>query len=164
MMFFQLILEETPSIPLPPGFFANGSWVGWLLAGFVLITLAGLGISKLLESMRQPEMYGLTREKIKDTWEEIESNADHGLMGAKLAVIEADKLLDNAMRSLVIPGETMGERLKAAQYRYPNIRKVWPAHKLRNQLVHDSAFEISVGQAKRALRDFHDALKTLHVL
>lgn len=162
MTLFQLILNDaTPAVAQAS---PAGSWIAWALGLIVVVTLAGLGLSKLLHSMRRPELFGLSQEKINETWKDIEKNAEHGIMGAKLAVIEADKLLDNVLRSLVIPGETMGERLKAAQYRYPNIQKVWPAHKLRNQLVHDSTFEMSLGQAQRALRDFHAALKTLFVI
>lgn len=163
MNLFQLILNDVAPIASAQTSEA-GSWIAWALGGFVLVTFVGLGLSKLLQSMRRPDLYGLSPEKIKEHWAEIEKNAEHGIMGAKLAVIEADKLLDNVMRSLVIPGETMGERLKSAQYRYPKIRQVWPAHKLRNQLVHDSAFQLTLSQARRALKDFHDALRTLHVL
>jgi hypothetical protein len=65
---------------------------------------------------------------------------------------------------MMLPGETLGERLKSAAYKYPNIRQVWGAHRLRNQLVHDSAFELSLRQAKGALRDYQAALKTLNVM
>ncbi len=81
-----------------------------------------------------------------------------------MAIVEADKLLDSSLKSMTIPGETLGERLKFASYKYPELRKVWFAHKLRNQLVHEASFEISVGQAKSALHEYKKALKVLHVL
>jgi hypothetical protein len=78
--------------------------------------------------------------------------------------MEADKLLDHVLKSMSFPGETMAERLKLAEYKYASLRQVWPAHKLRNQLVHDPAFDMSVRQAKFALKEFKDALKVLNVL
>lgn len=165
MMLFQLLLDSGQDGASAAGFIPSGfGLLPSLIFAFVLVTLGGLGFMQLVKSMRRPELFGLSREKIKETWEEIEASPEHGLMGAKLAVIEADKLLDGVLRSMAFPGETMGERLKTAAYKYPDITKVWPAHKLRNQLVHDSTFELSVGQAKRALKDFERALKTLNVL
>ena len=131
--------------------------IGGLIFGMV-------GIQKLLRSLRRPEMYGMSRERVVETWAQILSTAEQGIMGAKLAVMEADKLLDAALKSMVLPGETLGERLKSAQYKYPDIRRVWGAHRLRNQLVHDSSFQISIGQAKRALKDYEAALKVLNIL
>ncbi|MEK7473959.1 MAG: hypothetical protein AAB668_04565 [Patescibacteria group bacterium] len=164
-MIFQLLFDAGTKIVATPAPTALPAlWPAWVLLGFVLVAMVGIAVQRLISSMRRPDLHGMTREKVLATWAEIEKNADHGLMGAKLAVIEADKLVDGVMKSMLIPGETMGERLKAAQYSYPDIRKVWLAHKLRNQLVHDSTFEITHGQAKRALKDFHAALRTLRIL
>lgn len=163
-MVFQLLLDSQPD-GSPTGFIPSGlGLLPLLVFVFVIVTLGGLLLMKLAKGLRRPELFGMSREKIKETWEEIEASPEHGLMGAKLAVIEADKLLDTVLRSMAFPGETMGERLKTAAYKYPDITKVWPAHKLRNQLVHDSSFQLSIGQAKRAVKDFEHALKTLNVL
>lgn len=163
---FQLLFDSgTPSAPTPAASTDFSSmWPAWLILGFVLLVIVGIIIQRVVASLRRPDLHGMSREKVLETWTEIEKNAEHGLMGAKLAVIEADKLVDGVLRSMLIPGETMGERLKAAQYSYPDIRKVWTAHKLRNQLVHDSAFEITSSQAKHALKDFHAALRTLRII
>lgn len=139
-------------------------WPVWLILGLVALAIVGILVQRILSKLRRPDLHGLSAERIKATWEEIEKSSGMGIMGAKLAVIEADKLLDGVLKSMLIPGETLGERLKAAQYSYPDIKKVWPAHKLRNQLVHDSTFEITSSQARRALADFKAALHTLRVL
>lgn len=139
-------------------------WPVWLILGLVVVAILGIIIQRLLAGMRRPDLHGMSAERIKSTWQEIEKSSGMGIMGAKLAVIEADKLLDGVLKSMLIPGETLGERLKAAQYSYPNIKHVWPAHKLRNQLVHDATFELTQSQARRALADFKSALHTLRVL
>ena len=164
-MIFQFIInEQSPSQGVHTGFQAGGSLIALLLFFFVLLTVAGLVIVKVVKQAKKPELYGMSEEKVREMWEEIVTQADQSEMGAKLAVIEADKLVDSVMRSMVIPGETMGERLKAAAYKYPRISDVWPAHKLRNKLVHDSDFTISQARAKRTLQDFKKALKTLQIL
>lgn len=147
-------VESSTSIPIMP----------ILVVSLILLIFIVVGVFKLMRFLQRPDLHGLDRERIMETWTMIEQTADHGVMGAKLAVIEADKLLDGVLKSMMMPGETLGERLKSAGYKYPNIRQVWGAHRLRNQLVHDSSFDISVRQAKGALRDYRAALQTLNVM
>ncbi len=138
--------------------------LGFFLGGIVLVTLAGIALYRLSRLFRRPSLHGTSREQIIKQWQELEHTSTQGLMGAKLAVIEADKLLDQVLRSLMIPGTTLGERLKSAAYTYPNIGRVWGAHRLRNQLVHDTSFEIGTRQARQALDDFKTALHVLNVM
>ncbi|MDO8583719.1 MAG: hypothetical protein Q7R83_00900 [bacterium] len=138
--------------------------VPYIIAGIVVLLILSVLIAKVVRLFKRPEMVGLEPVQIKESWAQIQAVSTQGIMGAKMAVIEADKLLDNALKAMFMPGETLGERLKVAAYKYPKIRDVWPAHKLRNQLVHDAAFEISPRQAAQALRDFERALKVLNVL
>ena len=159
-MFFQFILDTNPAGPVSAGGFGLGYLailLVFLIVVFVIIRLAWKKLSR-------PELHGMDREVIAKTWQQLLQMSEQGVMGAKLSVIEADKLLDQALKSMMMPGETLGERLKSAGYKYPSLRQVWNAHRLRNQLVHDASFEITIRQAKQALRDFEAALKTLNVM
>lgn len=158
------ILLDSPAPAAPIAISSEGlSAVPWIGALVVLVLVICV-VAVIRRRLQHPDLLNLTPEEIKKRWEEIEKTAGQGPMGAKLALIEADKLLDHVLKSMMIPGETLGERLKMAAYKYPAITKVWPAHKLRNQLVHDSQFELRSGEARRALSDFHAALRTLRVL
>ncbi len=164
-MLFQFVFDNgslSGAVPSIGGGFLP--WIGILLLGVLVVGIAIMGVVTVFRSLQRSSLDGLDRKKLQAMWTEIEKTSDHGIMGAKLAVIEADKLLDTILRKMHFPGETMGERLKTAAYRYPNISQVWGAHKLRNQLVHDSTFEISIKQAKRAVNDFYQAIKTLNVM
>jgi hypothetical protein len=121
-------------------------------------------ICKLTRLLSRPEMMGLTREEIGRRLVQIHQTAGQGLMGAKLAIMEADMLLDASLKSIMMPGDTLGERLKVACYKYPSLRDVWWAHKLRNQIAHEATFQISERQAKQAIIEFEKALRTLNVL
>lgn len=77
------------------------------------------------------------------------------------AVLEADKLLGYALEEMGIPGKTMGERLKRIGDGLPNISRVWYAHRLRNQIAHESDFRLKYDQARQALSIFKQALKDL---
>lgn len=140
-------------------------WVG-VAAVVVLIALLFLvwAIWKIKKLLTRPEMLGMTREQLLRRWQEVRQTGRQGIMGAKLAIFEADTLLDSGLKSIMMPGETLGERLKVACYKYPKLRDVWWAHKLRNQLAHDSSFQITQREAERALDDFERALKVLNVL
>lgn len=163
-MVFQFVFDSGVAQAVAPNGTVNfGSVLGIILLIIVVALVVIVGVATLFRALTRPSLEDLDPKRLAAMWEEIEKTSDHGLMGAKLSVVEADKLLDTVLRKLHFPGETMGERLKTAAYKYPNISQVWGAHKLRNQLVHDSTFEITIRQAKGAVRDFRAALKTLNV-
>lgn len=134
-----------------------------IIGGIVVVGLI-IALIVVRKLIFQPELHGLSKAAIQAHWAEIEKIAGTGTMGAKMAIVEADKLLDGTLKSMMMAGTTLGERLKFAQYKYPQLRKVWNAHRLRNQLVHETTFQISPGEARGALNDFKNALKTLNVL
>ncbi len=108
---------------------------------------------------------GVSRKVISGRWAEIEKLLEtEGEMSDKLAVMEADKLLDYTLKSMAMPGQTMGERLKFACYKYDRLKKVWWAHKVRNKLAHESSFHLDRGIAKKAVREFKSALEELGAL
>lgn len=84
-----------------------------------------------------------TRNKIQNDWRNIEVLlSQKGPSQLRQALITADKSLDNALKDLVA-GENMGERLKNAEKMFDRdeYNKIWEAHKVRNNLVHESGYE-----------------------
>lgn len=81
--------------------------------------------------------------------------------GMMLAVIDADKLLDEALRRRHFKGKTMGERLVSAQRIISDNDAVWYAHKLRNRLVHEPHVKLKKKEAQTALAGFKQGLKDL---
>lgn len=76
-----------------------------------------------------------------------------------LVIINADKLLDQALRERGVSGSTMGERLKAASKMLSNNNSAWSAHKLRNRVAHEPDVDISHDATRQALGGFKQALK-----
>ncbi len=136
-------------------------YVAGVVAALIILIWFFLWLKKRLT---RPELMGLTREQVAMRWQQVRETSQQGLMGAKLALMEADTLLDSGLKSMMMPGQSLGERLKVACYKYPKLRNVWWAHKLRNQLAHEATFQISARQAEQALDEFEKALKTLNVL
>lgn len=81
-----------------------------------------------------------------------------------LSIIDADKLLDEALKKRHFKGKTMGERLVAAQRILTDNDAVWFGHKLRNQLVHEDTVKLKQNDVKEALVGFRQALKDLGAL
>ncbi len=91
---------------------------------------------------------------------------DRGEQHWKQAVLEGDKLVDQALRELLIPGITFGDRLRAAEFRFNRdlYQHLWIAHKLRNQIAHEVGFSLVKQDAEGATAAFGDALRSLGAL
>lgn len=81
-----------------------------------------------------------------------------------LAVITADKLLDEALKKKRLKGKSMGERLVTAQNVLTDNDAVWYAHNLAKKLIDETAIRLTQADVKRALTGFRQALKDLEVL
>jgi len=136
----------------------------WVFLGIIVLAALVFAIVKITKLLTRPEMFGMTREEVQRRWTQILETSGQGMMGAKLAIMEADTLLDSALKSMSMPGTTLGERLKVACYKYPKLKDVWWAHKLRNQLVHEASFQTGPRQVRQALDEYERALKTLNLL
>ncbi|MET0980154.1 MAG: hypothetical protein ABWX90_02780 [Candidatus Saccharimonadales bacterium] len=98
--------------------------------------------------------------KYRLKWMTIEKQLDkNDTSRCAMAVLNADKLLDQALREKGIKGQTMGERMKTAQDVWTSANSVWGAHKLRNQIAHESDHSVTYDDARRAMSGFKQALK-----
>jgi len=94
---------------------------------------------------------------------ENQLSKDHPL-SFNASVVEADKLLDKALMELGLPGNTMGERLKAAAPKFSDrsdLNSVWYVHKMRNSIAHEPGYTIDYNQARRAMQTYRKALRIL---
>lgn len=130
------------------------------LAVAAVIVLLGLvlGTSFLLRRPRK-----LNQTYYQERWQTLQA-----LLKDKatwpLAIIDADKLLDDALKRSHYKGKTMGERLVSAQRDIKNNDNVWYGHKLRNQLVHEEQVKLTERKVKDALMGIRSALKDLGAL
>lgn len=69
------------------------------------------------------------------------------------AIIEADIMLDDLLSQLGYPGNSVGEKLKAADpSRFRSLQHAWDAHKVRNEIAHSGqAFQLSEHMAHRTI-------------
>ncbi|MDE2399582.1 MAG: hypothetical protein KGL67_01030 [Patescibacteria group bacterium] len=71
----------------------------------------------------------------------------------KLAIMEADSMLDSLLDQLGFRGENLGEKLKSAtQDKFRNLSAAWEVHTIRNRIAHEGlSYEISQHEAKRVI-------------
>lgn len=78
----------------------------------------------------------------------------------KLAVIEADKLVDTVIKAHGFQGDTMGDRMKSiTEAHLPSINDLWKVHRLRNHLVHTADFHINQAQSQKAMQMYQQVLQ-----
>jgi hypothetical protein len=105
---------------------------------------------------------GLNVEKYRSDWLKINNLLDNSNpMTYQMAILNADKLLDRALKDLGVSGETMGDRLKASNSRFSDINQVWTVHKLRNRIAHETDVKINIVVAKKAMYAYKRFLKEL---
>ncbi|MFH1392786.1 MAG: hypothetical protein ABIG73_00135 [Patescibacteria group bacterium] len=106
------------------------------------------------------------KKNLNASWQKVVSRLNkNDEANLHMALIEADKIFDDLLKLMGLPGESMADRLKylnSAQV--SNIEEIWQAHKLRNQLVHGSEYTIARSEIEFGVRAYEKALKELEFI
>lgn len=125
-----------------------------------ILVIGGLLILVIMLTRRGKRQLDI--EKYRCRWLEIEQSLRRDEPSSHvLTVLNADKLLDQALRERGTQGQTMGERMKQEQATWKNANAVWGAHKLRNQIAHEPNVAVQYDDARRALSAFKQAMKDI---
>ena len=82
----------------------------------------------------------------------------------KLAVIEADNLLDDVLKNIGYKGETVKEKLEQLEPAIlPNIDEVRQAHQIRNDIVYDPDYQLTLDRATKVLDIYEKAFRSLEL-
>lgn len=126
----------------------------------VILIAAVIAVVYLMIVSKQGSALNVRRYQTR--WLEIENSiARNNSASWQLAIMNADKLLDQALKERRFKGQTMGERMKSAQKVWKNANHVWGAHKIRNQLAHEVNATVTYDITLRSLSAFKQALKDL---
>jgi hypothetical protein len=131
---------------------------------FITIILMGVVIH-LIHQLREQNSIAYNKIKAVDTpvteaaqhaarWQIITDHLESSREAEwKLAILEADNLLEELVRQIGYEGDTLGERLKMADPReFKSIEGAWEAHKIRNRIAHDGVnFQLSEQEARRVI-------------
>lgn len=130
-------------------------FVGVVIIGIILLALVGMS--------HRPSKH-LDKAKYQERWMNITGSVTDDSGSMQLAIINADKLLDTAMRERGFAGKSMGERLKNQGSQFTNLNAVWAAHKLRNRVAHEHDVVLNQRTTQAALNSFKAALRDMGAL
>lgn len=132
----------------------------------ILLVAVGIvgGILLVLITMVRPRKKALNRQRFETVWSEIETNMGDTNSSMQFAILQADKLLDKALKESGYKGQTMGERMTSASRVFSKPDEVWAAHKLRNRIAHESDVRVSFKITKRVLGCYKKALRDVGAL
>lgn len=140
-----------------------------ILLGFIIFALAKTTWLKRLILQDWQEFltyrpFGLG--KIEKEWQKIKARLEAETESEwKLAIIEADKIMDDILNRMGFGGVSLGKRLtKLTTASLPNIEEVKEAHKIRNNIVHDPTYRLSLEEGKRVIGIYEKALTDLQAL
>lgn len=126
--------------------------------------LAGQKLSGSPDSTASQKSLG---NQLIGRWEKIVKKSESENQSEwRLAIIEADIMLDELLEKLQLPGDTMGEKLKAVeQSDFTTIEYAWEAHKARNAIAHEgSNFLINQREVRRIISLYEAVFKEFSLI
>ena len=96
-------------------------------------------------------------------WEKIKKRLERGWEAeAKLAIIEADKLLDDVLKLMGYGGTDIESRLKKLTTdKVTNLDALLKAHEIRNSIVHDPDYHLLLEKAEEVILTYEQTFKHL---
>lgn len=117
------------------------------------------GVERLFEKIFRPKatFAVFPRGELTRLWQGMEA------MEPRLAIIEADKLVDTVLKKAGVEGESFADRLRKVEKLIDrNIYNgMWEAHKARNELVHEINHSVDVSNAHTLLSKMKNFLTAL---
>jgi len=106
-------------------------------------------------------------EKKNEKWERVMSYLNsNNPSDWRLAIIEADVILEELLRSTGHVGESVGDMLKSVEEgEFLTINDAWEAHKVRNAIAHAGQdFQLNEREARRAITLFEKVFREFEVI
>ena len=84
----------------------------------------------------------------------------------RVAIIEADSLLEESFKEKDLIGDTMSELLEDAKSNgYPSIQSAWDAHLVRNKIAHEGQeFSLTQVEARRVIKLYQNIFEDLNII
>lgn len=134
----------------------------------IIFFAIGIILARMLRRWLKASMarrkHELDREEMKKKFARVQKLIDSpDTENDRLAIIEADKMLDYVLTAMGMPGNGVAQKLQFATNKYYELKRVRWAHGLRNRIVHQEV-QLSHREAKAAVAEFQHALKILGAL
>lgn len=155
-------------------------WNVWTVFAYLFSALCVYGFA--YASIRKAELEAVQREgyqlqeklyqrtfggNVKNQrWQEVKDRLDsENPNDWKLAIIEADVLLDETIKERGYAGTTLGERLKSISPAHlQSLDDAWDAHRIRNRVAHEGAdFVLTQKLARNTITQYQRVFEELGV-
>jgi uncharacterized protein YutE (UPF0331/DUF86 family) len=125
-----------------------------ILFANIIILLIYRGIGDVRTTFRGMKYPMVSAKGMRKRWNKLMEKMDSNEQSKyKLAIIEADSMIDKLVNATGLPGNDLIEKLntlKPAQME--EAEKLKEYHKIRNQIIHDPSFEVSKETAMEILK------------
>jgi hypothetical protein len=143
-----------------------------LFVGYVYAKIRYAQLSDMeQEALRNAENAWATKHANPDSrnarWDIIQKRVtENSPESWRIAIIEADILLDETLSNAGYPGQSLGEKLKGANPQsFTTIQDAWEAHKVRNEIAHaGSDFVLTQKSARDTLSRFERVFREFGVI
>ena len=160
-----------------PGVAPGGSFdkTLFVIKGILWFIALVVGAANIYFLYKQNEVQLLMQKKLQKTteanatpamaknreWERLKGMVDGDNPAEwKLAILDADKMLEALVYQLGFDGDTLGERLKNADTsRMTTLESAWEAHKIRNRIAHEPNHVLTKREARKALVLFEQVFR-----
>lgn len=131
----------------------------------LLLVLRGVQ-GNLIQSIYGADMPSSYKGKVHKRWTRVEAQMQSGQeIQYKLAILEADTIVDEVLAIAKLEGENMMERLdKALPYQVEHKEHLLWAHSIRNNIVRDNAFAVDKELAEKTIGAYREFLRSWETL
>lgn len=150
-------------------------WIAWIVSaavacGAVYISRKHGEVTKEHEAqmkLLEEKIAGVGVANRNDKWEKItELIASDSPGDWRIAILEADIMLDELVTSMGHHGDTLGDKMKGIeQSDFRTLDMAWEAHKIRNRIAHHgSDFILTHREAKRVIDLFREVFQEFDII
>ncbi len=136
-----------------------------LLVNIILLVYLS-DVKKRLRQQLTGTNIPISKKKKQKEWDLVKNRLKTGKANEyKLAILEADHLVEKALEDSGYNGDNFTERIsQIPQHFSAHLESVTKAHQLRNEIIRNESVEITKEQVEDAVNIFEKFLKTLDVL
>jgi ABC-type lipoprotein release transport system permease subunit len=155
-------------------FFSVVKFILAIYAIVIFVNIVLLLIQRGLSGDIKDTIYGMNlpaelvskKKVLREKWKRIRGKLEIDNESAwKVAIIEADNLIDDLLKRMGYAGENFGERLAGINPgQIENVEDLKKAHETRNRIIHEENFKLEKEQAEEVLGYYEDFLKYFEVL
>ena len=152
LLIFQLI-----------SFFISAIFLGFSIYFIIKINLAGERLNYYREVIGG---VNISKRRTLKIWKRIQQRLKTGKTEQlKLAILEADKILDEILKMAGYRGKNLEERLSFITVtQLSNIEEIKQAHKLKKRIVSEPDFTITLNEARAIIDIYEKAFQELNLI